>query len=405
MKIIESSFFKPRKCEYGNFEIIPDEGWEFSQTFIDYESKLLIVSLSIIDKTKWENLGYNGTVIPTKQYKIDLNTLRILECEEWKEYFNYNKIEIISDDKKYKLITQRVFKPENNNDSIIEELYDNVSGDLISSSRSVAFREDKYENLLENKYRSERELEERIRIYNAKPNLAAFYTIQINQLKNQDVIIYYYDAFDTFKLTFLNDEFVLSKGDIFPSKQEDWQSLYYDEIAVYSTIDEFWKEFSKDEKWYLKYNLHYGFDHKPLVLAKQVTEYLNELREEQKSSFKEYEKINEWQGIVWSDEYKKKEIKQWCSNCFKPVNYNGRYPKYICQECASKDAYDADGNVLEFSNLGMSGGFKAITKNKEGEIIKENDTDQFCDCIIDGKLFFAQEARFGGIVIQLKDSQ
>jgi len=403
MKIIKSSFFSPRKCEYGNFEIIPDAGWEFSQTFIDYESKLLIVSLSIKDETKWENHGYNGTIIPTKQYKVDLETLRILEFEDWKHYFNYNKIEIISEDGKYKLITQRVFKPENNNDSIIEELYDNISGNLISSSRSIAFSEDKNENLLESKYRSERELEDRIRIYNAKPNLAEFYKIQINQLKDQDVIMYYYDAFDTFKLTFVNDEFVLSKGERFPSKQEDWQSLQYDEITVYSNVDEFWNDFIKDEKWYLKYNIHYGFEHKILVLAKHITEYLNELRREQKSSFKEYEKINEWQGSVWSDEYKKKEVKQWCANCSEPVSYYGRYPKYICQECASKDAYDTNGNILEFSNLGISGGFKATTKNKDGKIIKENDTDQFCDCIIDGKLFFAQEARFGGIVIQLKE--
>lgn len=403
MKIIKSSFFSPKKCEYGNFEIVPDEGWEFLQTFIDYESKLLVVSLSIKDKTKWENHGYNGTIIPTKEYKVDLETLRILEFEDWKLYFNYNKIETISEDGKYKLMTQRVFKPENNNDSIIEELYDNISGNLISSSRSVAFSKDKNESLLENKYRSERELEDRIRIYNAKPNLAEFYTIQINQLKDQDVIIYYYDAFDTFKLTFVNDTFVLFNVDVFPSKQEDWQLLQYNEIAVYSNVDEFWNDFIKEEKWYLKYNIHYGFDHKILVLAKHITEYLNELRREQKSSFKEYEKINEWQGSVWSDEYKKKEVKQWCANCSKSVSYYGRYPKYICQECASKDAYDKDGNILEFSNLGISGGFKATTKNKQGEIIKENRTDQFCDCIIDGKLFFAQEARFGGIVIQLKE--
>lgn len=371
MKIIKSSFFSPKKCEYGNFEIVPDEGWEFLQTFIDYESKLLIVSLSIKDKTKWENHGYNGTIIPTKEYKVDLETLRILEFEDWKHYFNYNKIEIISEDGKYKLITQRVFKPENNNDSIIEELYDNISGNLISSSRSIAFSKDKNESLLENKYRSERELEDRIRIYNAKPNLAEFYTIQINQLKDQDVIIYYYDAFDTFKLTFVNDTFVLFNGDVFPSKQEDWQLLQYNEIAVYSKIDEFWNDFIKEEKWYLKYNIHYGFDHKILVLAKHITEYLNELRREQKSSFKEYEKINEWQGNVWSDEYKKKEIKQWCANCSKSVSYYGRYPKYICQECASKDAYDKGGNILEFLTSDSQAVLKLLQKISKEKLSKK----------------------------------
>jgi hypothetical protein len=53
--------------------------------------------------------------------------------------------------------------------------------------------------------------------------------------------------------------------------------------------------------------------------------------------------------------------------------------------------------------LGFSGGFRIIRKNRDGEIIEEDDTKQFCDCIIDGKEYFAQEARFGGIVIQRKE--
>ena len=80
MKIIKSSFFNPKKSEFGKFELIPDEGWKISNSFIDYESKLLIVSTSIIDKSKWIDNKYNYT-IPTKEYKIDLSTLKILDYD------------------------------------------------------------------------------------------------------------------------------------------------------------------------------------------------------------------------------------------------------------------------------------------------------------------------------------
>jgi len=112
MEIIRSELSSPRKCEYGYFELKPEQGWEIAQTFIDHESRLLIVSVSIIDRSKWKDDGYGARIIPTREYKIDLKTLSILTPEEWQKLFNYNKVEIISDDKKYKLISQRVFRME-----------------------------------------------------------------------------------------------------------------------------------------------------------------------------------------------------------------------------------------------------------------------------------------------------
>jgi hypothetical protein len=149
MEIIKSKLFRPRKCEYGDFELKPEKGWKLLQTFIDYESKLLVVSVSCEDKSKWRDNGYNGWSIPTKEFKIDLGTLKILEFEGWKKYFNYNQTEFISDDKRYKLVTQRVFESNGNSDGIKEELYEIESGKLISSSESIAFRQEKRENLLE----------------------------------------------------------------------------------------------------------------------------------------------------------------------------------------------------------------------------------------------------------------
>lgn len=403
MEIIKSKLFIPRKCEFGDFELKPEEGWKISQSFIDFESKLLIVSVSIIDESKWTDNDYNGRSIPTKDYKIDLKSLQILNCDEWRTYFNYNKKETISDDKKYKLITQRVFEPKRNSDGIKEELYDLKSDKLISSSDSIAFRENKRENLLESLYRSIQEREEQKRILDAKPTLEEFYKKQLDELKDNEDILCYFDNINTYKLTFSNFKFVLSEGGKLPSEYEGWKSMKFTTVKTYYNLDEFWQDFITDEKWFLKFRVHKSISQRPLIFAKDIITYFNNLRKEHKFTFDEYDRINEWSNNVWSDDYKRTEIKQWCSNCYKEVYYQGRYPKYICGECASKNKFDNEGNLLEFSNLGFSGGFKIIYKDAYGSILKEDDTQQFCDCIIDDKLFFAQEARFGGIIIQKKE--
>jgi hypothetical protein len=55
---------------------------------------------------------------------------------------------------------------------------------------------------------------------------------------------------------------------------------------------------------------------------------------------------------------------------------------------------------VEFYNTDLSGGLKIIYKDAEGNVLKEDDSKSECICLIDGKDFIAQEARFGGIVIQ-----
>lgn len=58
MKILKSSFFRPRKCQHGNFELSPDKGREILQTFIDFESGLLVVS-TIKGKEDSSNPAYS----------------------------------------------------------------------------------------------------------------------------------------------------------------------------------------------------------------------------------------------------------------------------------------------------------------------------------------------------------
>lgn len=70
----------------------------------------------------------------------------------------------------------------------------------------------------------------------------------------------------------------------------------------------------------------------------------------------------------------------------------GRYPRYVCGTCYLR-AVDEDGRSLSFSNVSLSGGFAALYRDTH----EERDSHI---CYVDGVKCCAEEARFGGIVIQ-----
>jgi len=84
---------------------------------------------------------------------------------------------------------------------------------------------------------------------------------------------------------------------------------------------------------------------------------------------------------------------QKCPICSAQVQFSERYPKLVCAGCQAK-ATDENNRPLRFCNTTMLGsGFAAryadTNEKREGHI-----------CYIDGIKCRADEARFGGIVIQ-----
>ena len=81
-----------------------------------------------------------------------------------------------------------------------------------------------------------------------------------------------------------------------------------------------------------------------------------------------------------------------CGSALEPVPL---YRRYVCSDCAARAA-SADGRRLDFSNIDLSGGYAA----------RYADTGEPYDshaCWIDGIRCRADEARFGGIVIERDD--
>lgn len=81
-----------------------------------------------------------------------------------------------------------------------------------------------------------------------------------------------------------------------------------------------------------------------------------------------------------------------CPICQIELDENPRYPNYVCQSCAAL-ATDKEGRKLVFYNVDMGGGFEA--KYADNREVYSSHT-----CYINGIECYADEARFGGIVIQ-----
>lgn len=86
------------------------------------------------------------------------------------------------------------------------------------------------------------------------------------------------------------------------------------------------------------------------------------------------------------------ESSQECPICEAALPQNLRYPFMLCGECMDL-ATDASGRKLEFSNLDATGGFQAHYADTGEEYPHHA-------CVVRGVQCHADEAHFGGIVIQ-----
>ena len=83
---------------------------------------------------------------------------------------------------------------------------------------------------------------------------------------------------------------------------------------------------------------------------------------------------------------------QSCPLCGSAVAENPRYPAYVCERCVDK-ASSATGRRVRYYNIDMSGGC-------EGQYEDDGSPYPSSRCWIDNTECRAEEARFGGIVIQ-----
>ena len=82
-----------------------------------------------------------------------------------------------------------------------------------------------------------------------------------------------------------------------------------------------------------------------------------------------------------------------CPVCDKNMLHFERYPNMICNECIELTV-NKNNESIKFYNIDHTGGFISIVNDIKGE---EH------ECYVNNHKCYADEARFGGIVVQLSE--
>ena len=82
-----------------------------------------------------------------------------------------------------------------------------------------------------------------------------------------------------------------------------------------------------------------------------------------------------------------------CPVCNKNMLHFERYPNMICNECV-EITVNKNNESIKFYNIDHTGGFISIVNDIKG---KEH------ECYVNNHKCYADEARFGGIVVQLSE--
>lgn len=390
MKILKSTFFKKVKSDYGNFDFKPDEGYEL-RTYIDFESKLIVVEESPIKKP-------SGVPYSPKQYIVDPKEGEILKFDEYKKYFNYELQEIVSEDGKFKLEYQRKHDEKTGKDYREEKLIELESDKVISTGKGIVFHADKLKNALERHYDNLERRRVQAEKIAAQKTLDEHYELCKEKLINDRFILGYFDQQQVFKIIYSGEQYILFEA--IKTSLRNLNEAEFKEKSKFESLDIFWRDFTKDDKWYLNYSpFKNGIEFKEdRIIAKFIINEANKIRKKGDFTKEEYMKLNAWENQVYTETIRRNEYKQYCSNCGNERSFSARYPKCICGNCYDLTT-DKNGRKVTFYNTEL------MVHGCQGYFVDVEPKEKYDSniCYIGDDEFYAEEARFGGIVIQKKE--
>jgi hypothetical protein len=382
-----------KESEYGKFDLVPEEGQQLRH-FIDFESKLIVVSESPIDISKLPS-QHGIRIIPSKTYIIEPNEQKILNFEQWKKYFRYEPIETISDDGKLKEVWQRSHEKERNIDLLEGYLIEIETGKkIIEGATSVAFNDKKSTSLIERYYQSIEQREKYFKSLEKGKYPEEKFKDYLGSLKEGELIIQYFDELSVYELKLISGNFQLKKGNK-PTSREQWGDLKLDLfVDNFETIENFWNRFSSENNWFVKYYLR----SKNRVIEKLIIESHNQILQQKEISYDEHEKLHNWMNKCFNEDIDRNVYWQFCSNCRERVLYYPRYPKHACRECV-KTIKDEFGNPLDYQVT------HELKYGQNGFELRLKSNDEIVKIFIGKDEYLACEARFGGIVHQKKEKK
>jgi len=365
---------KNQKSKYGDFDLIPAKGWELDSHFIDLDSGLLIASeTSYAKRKRYRASGI--VVIPTRYAVVDTALQKILTKKDREARFSYDTQEILHPDHNFKTVMIRTYDPKANSDNVESRLINLETGETLMSSQRTAFSSTPVKSIYES-YLAHLEFRKKEEAIRYGEYLDEWYEQDLAQLKD-GLLMQYSSHNENFELIRQNGRCFLYRSPNSATPDNPGETLF----QSFDSPGDFWAWFSQQPDWYLVFRPA----HVDRIFAKDLICYLNELHKNRALEFNDgqHYRIYTW-GSKVSTEQNQYAYVQFCVRCGARVRYFPRYPRHICSDCC-RLLTRRDGKPLDWLKVE-----KRTKKSKDGKV----------RVYIGKEIYWAQEAWFGGVVVQ-----
>lgn len=374
IKNLKMQIVKNQKSKYGEFDLIPDKGCEIVSHFTDLESGLLIVSESKIPNAKKTKRKRTKTT-PVHYTIIDSTQQKILTKKDLEALFFYEKQELLHPEHNLKTIITRIHDAERNFDTFESQLINMDTGEVVTWSKSVAFSNTPRQSLYESYLAAIEDRKKRDAIRYGE-YLDEWYEQDLAQLKD-GLLMRYWSRDENYELIRQNGRCLLYRNSKSASPDNPDKNLF----QSFDSPGDFWAWFIQQPDWYLVFKP----GHVDRIFAKDLIYYLNDLHKNHALEFndRQHYQIYTWGSKVYTEQNRHAYV-QYCVRCDARVMYYPRYPRHICKDCC-KLLTRRDGKPLDWLKVE-----KRMWKSTGGKV----------RVYIGKEIYWAQEARFGGIVVQ-----
>lgn len=365
---------KNQKSQFGDFDLIPDKGYVLVHHFIDFESGLLIVSESKIPKNK-KLVGRKAKSQPVRYTIIDSASQKILVKKDLESLFSYEKQEIVHPDHNLKTVITRIHNDEKNFDTFECQLINTDTDEVVTWSKSAAFNSTPLQPLYESYIAAIEDRKKRDSIRYGE-YLDEWHEEDLSQLKDGP-IMHYSNRTENYELILQDSRCFLYRSPKAATSENPEKTL----LQSFDSLADFWNWFVQQPDWYLTYKP--GFVDS--IFAKDLIYYLNDLHKNRALNF---DKEQHYQIYIWGSKVYTLQNQytyvQCCVHCGAKVMYYPRYPRHICKACCNL-LTRRDGKPLDWLKVE-----KRMMKSKDGKV----------RVYIKKEIYWAQEAYFGGTVVQ-----
>lgn len=392
MRVISTDNSRRRTFQIDECVFLTDDGWGYSDHIVDHTSGLVLIRVNTIEPVVTDaGKRFGWSSHPCRHFVFDPEAKCLLCHDEWRSRFSYDLRIKTSPDGRLECRMQRRYCPEQGIDEIAQELIDTIDHKVLISSSPIAFRPNPLPCLIDEWYQSRSDDQKKAHEELSKRTLEQDYALELTTLKPEDILLDARQERGTFLRVVRRQEqfWVYLENDGTEESIDQARNLLFKK----SKIEHVFRWFARKSDWYKKWapSQRAGTLDNYLLRSFFVREF-NDMRFKHSFAAMDYGHIQRWERYFRDGpELRCSEYRQFCPLCKGYHLFFSRYPKSLCHTCRNKEIVDEDGEVVTYERM------------EEDLFPPSEDHQRLGKLYIDQQRVWFEEARFGGIVVQLGD--